>query len=398
MLQNLIVFGGKGGVGKSSVSTATAVKLADLLPEKKILLISFDIAHNLSDLFKKEVGNNITQITENLWAIEPDPHEYAEAYTKEFSTKARKLIKSFPIVGAIPDLQKFIDTTFTADSIPLALKNSIFFQSIIDADNPIENLETEGEEKTPFDIIVADFPPTGNMISLFEIPENHIQQLLKYSLEMIAQVRKFTKQLRKVTRVMNPLSWVKKTPHDEEKKELAEELLQMLKALEHRGKRISQLMKSIGSLRIVTIAEKPSVEESIRARELSLPYIHVEGIHVNRIMPEEPAAHCEFCDHQRINQLKYLEQIEQEFQKEEVWVSRLLDFEPIGLDGLRALADEVYGDIKDGEKILNPSGRDLTVPAFMYEEESEPQFVEDKEYTEEEIQELLDNEDGMSLF
>jgi len=47
-MENLIVFGGKGGVGKSSISAATAIYLANQLKNKKILLISFDIAHNLS--------------------------------------------------------------------------------------------------------------------------------------------------------------------------------------------------------------------------------------------------------------------------------------------------------------------------------------------------------------
>ena len=51
MIESIIVLGGKGGVGKSTISAATAVILSDLLPDKKILLISFDIAHNISDLF-----------------------------------------------------------------------------------------------------------------------------------------------------------------------------------------------------------------------------------------------------------------------------------------------------------------------------------------------------------
>ena len=78
MIEKILVLGGKGGVGKSSISAATAVLLSDLLPDKKILLISFDMAHNLSDLLSKEIGNKITPITNNVWAIEPDPNDYAE--------------------------------------------------------------------------------------------------------------------------------------------------------------------------------------------------------------------------------------------------------------------------------------------------------------------------------
>ncbi|MHA1349262.1 MAG: ArsA-related P-loop ATPase [Promethearchaeota archaeon] len=87
MIEKILVLGGKGGVGKSSISAATAVLLSDLLPEKKILLISFDMAHNLSDLISQEIGNAITPIVNNLWAIEPDPNDYAERYTRDLVKK-----------------------------------------------------------------------------------------------------------------------------------------------------------------------------------------------------------------------------------------------------------------------------------------------------------------------
>ncbi len=399
MLEHLIVFGGKGGVGKSSISAATALRIADMLPDKKILLISFDIAHNLSDLFKIQIGNKICQVTENLWAIEPDPDEYAEQYTKEFSAKARKLVKSFPIVGAIPDLEKFIDETFTSKTIPLALKNSIFFQSILDADHPIENLDVKDSRQTPFNIIVADFPPTGNMISLFEIPENHIQQLLKYTLQMVEQIQKFMKTVRKVTKAMNPLTWLKKENEEEkQKREIARELLDDLYNLELRGKRISQLMKTIGSLRLVTIAEKPSAEEAKRARDLSLPYIHVEGIHINRLLNPASIEHCKFCKSIYDSQQKYLNMIQKEFKDMKIWTSEYLENEPIGLDGLRALAASVYKN-DDIQQLLNPMGREIKRPDFLDEEYNTSKNTKDEskddsddensEFTDEEIQEYL---------
>ncbi|MHA1525913.1 MAG: ArsA-related P-loop ATPase, partial [Promethearchaeota archaeon] len=137
MIERIIILGGKGGVGKSSISAATAIALSDLLPDKKILLISFDIAHNLTDMFNTQIGEKLTQITNNLWGIEPDPDEYAEQYTKVFAKKMKDLLKKMPIVGMIPQIKTFVDTTFTADSIPLALKNAMFFQKILDAEDTI---------------------------------------------------------------------------------------------------------------------------------------------------------------------------------------------------------------------------------------------------------------------
>ena len=66
-MDRIIVLGGKGGVGKSSISAATAVKISDMLPEKNILIISFDMAHNLSDLFSTQIGNDLTKLKDNLF-------------------------------------------------------------------------------------------------------------------------------------------------------------------------------------------------------------------------------------------------------------------------------------------------------------------------------------------
>ena len=337
-MEKIIVLGGKGGVGKSTISAATAIVLSDLLPDKKILLISFDMAHNLTDLFNSEIGNKLTPLSKNLWAIEPDPDEYAERYTKNLITKMKALMKEMPIVGLIPQLEKFMDNTFTADSIPLALKNAMFFQEILDA---------EGGESRQFDIIVADFPPTGNMVALFEIPEDQVKVVLKYSLNFYNSikeaVRKFSKMFRKLIK-----------PFDDYKKrrELGKEIFQMLVDLENRGERITELIHKVGSLRLVSIAEKPSFEEIKRARDLTKKYIKLDGVHINMITPQSKK--CDFCNNTRSIQLKYVEEIRKEFNNFKIWVSNRLEKEPFGLIGLRKLAQEVYGEKINPDDILNP--------------------------------------------
>lgn len=349
----LLVFGGKGGVGKSSISTATAVKIASLDPDKKVLLISFDIAHNLSDLFLKEVGNDVTQITDNLWAIEPDPNEYAEKYTKVFATKMRKLAKSMPIVGMMPQLEEFIEKTFTHNSIPLSLKNSMFFQRILDASEVIEGIGEEVDDlsRMKFDYIVCDFPPTGNMIALFEVPKNQIQVIMKYSLETMAQVREFMKGIKRLTTLLNPFSG-KKT---QEQRNLSQEIIDMLNEVEQRGSRVADMLEKEGSLRLVSIAEKPSFEEIKRGAELTKPYIALDGIHVNRIIQKQFTADCEMCNIQRSNQDKYINKIKEYFNDKKVWLSHRLTIEPIGIDGLMALADEIYGVKTDLKEIISPN-------------------------------------------
>lgn len=341
-MDRLLVLGGKGGVGKSSISAATAVKLSDLLPNKKILIISFDMAHNLSDLFSVQIGNKLTKLKDNLWGIEPDPDVYAEEYTSKLIGKMKALMKKMPVVGFIPQVEEFIDTTFTADNIPLALKNAIFFQKILDAEDVTQEIQ--------FDIVVADFPPTGNMIALFEIPEDQIKVTLKYSLEFYNSIKGAVKNVSKMFRKMfNPFG------NDKERRDLAEEIVQMFEDLEQRGERITQLINDIGSLRLVSIAEKPSFEEIKRARDLTKRYINLEGVHVNMLIPEEAAQNCDFCKSMRKTQLKYLEHIRNEFQKVAVWESNRLKDEPIGVEGLRALAREVYSEDVTATELLYPS-------------------------------------------
>ncbi|MFX1455345.1 MAG: ArsA family ATPase [Promethearchaeota archaeon] len=337
-MEKIIVLGGKGGVGKSTISAATAVTLSDLLPNKKILLISFDMAHNLTDLFNAEIGNKLTLISNNLWAIEPDPHEYAERYTKNLIEKMKALMREMPLVGLIPQIEKFMDTTFTADSIPLALKNAMFFQDILDAEDP---------DSIQFDIIVADFPPTGNMVALFEIPEDQVKVVLKYSLSFYNSVKEAVRKFSKVVRnIIKPFDDYKK------RRELGKEIFKMLVDLEERGERITELIHTRGSLRLVTIAERPSFEEIKRARDLTKKYISLDGIHINMITP--PSITCDFCNNIRDTQLNYVKEIKKEFKNLKIWESNRLEKEPIGIEGLRDLAHEVYGVINNQNDILYP--------------------------------------------
>jgi anion-transporting ArsA/GET3 family ATPase len=126
----------------------------------------------------------------------------------------------------------------------------------------------------------------------------------------------------------------------------------MIVELEKRGERISDLIHELGSLRLVTIAEKPSFEEIKRARDLTNRYIKLEGVHINMIIPEPKK--CEFCEKIRALQLNYATEIKKEFKSLKIWQSEKLKEEPIGLDGLRALAYEVYGEKASVDEILSP--------------------------------------------
>ena len=82
--KKILFFGGKGGVGKTTVSAATAAACAD--SGAKVLLVSTDPAHNLGHLFDRTIGGTPTRISAGLDALELDPQETVNVHLKEISS------------------------------------------------------------------------------------------------------------------------------------------------------------------------------------------------------------------------------------------------------------------------------------------------------------------------
>ena len=330
---DILFFGGKGGVGKSTTSTATAIYLAKLNPKKKILLISFDMAHNLSDLFDTEIGDKITDILPNLWAIEPDAERYTEEFVAEFVEKSKELAYMMPLAKKITNIEEYIDESFSAASIPLAVKNSIFFEEVI----------TNSDQ---FDVFVIDMPPTGNMISIFEVPKTTIQVFLKSTLETMDKVMDFIQGIRNI----NPINWFRND--HKKRRNIAKELVEMLKELDRRGDKINHLLQHNSSLRFVSIPERPSFEEIKRANDLVQKYVPLDGVVINKINPE--GFKCKICERETENQKKYVKLIEEHFHGKTIWKSNKMEDEVIGMDQLLSFAKNLYGD-ENFNDILHPS-------------------------------------------
>lgn len=151
----LIFFAGKGGVGKTSLSSITAVHLAR--QGYKTLLLTTDPASHLEDVFEQEVGGEITAVegVEDLDIVKIDPKEVAEEYKnkvlaeaeeKEYSEEMMMGLKEeleSPCTEEMASFDKFIDYT----------------------------------EKDKYEVIVFDTAPTGHTLRLLELPMNWNQQL-----------------------------------------------------------------------------------------------------------------------------------------------------------------------------------------------------------------------------
>lgn len=197
----LVLIGGKGGVGKSSVAAATALELASRFPEKKVLIFSTDPAHSLSDSFGRKIGTEITPIEgiPNLYAQEIDAPKLLVDFTRRYREAIDEIFNSFLGGGEVKVefdqevMERLLDLSPPGIDEVMAL---------------IEVMELmEGRE---FDIFVLDTAPTGHLIRFLEMPDiardwlgAAMKTLLKYRgmarLGSVAGlVMKYAKQVRKL--------------------------------------------------------------------------------------------------------------------------------------------------------------------------------------------------------
>jgi len=151
-----VFFSGKGGVGKSTVSCATATWLAD--NDYDTLLVTTDPAPNLSDIFGQEIGHEVTAIDDidNLSAIEIDPDQAAEDYRQETIEPMRALLNDEQISAVEEQL------------------NSPCVEEIAAFDNFVDFMDSP-----EYDVVVFDTAPTGHTIRLMELPSDWNAELEK---------------------------------------------------------------------------------------------------------------------------------------------------------------------------------------------------------------------------
>lgn len=153
-LQNIppyLFFTGKGGVGKTSISCATAIRLAE--QGKRVLLVSTDPASNVGQVFDQTIGNTILPVISvpGLSALEIDPQAAAQEY------RARIVD---PIKGILPD--------DVVNSINEQLSGACTTE--IAAFDEFTGLLTDASLLTRFDHIIFDTAPTGHTIRLLQLP------------------------------------------------------------------------------------------------------------------------------------------------------------------------------------------------------------------------------------
>lgn len=159
MSTQFIFFSGKGGVGKTSMACAHAVRFAD--EGKRTLIVTTDPASNLADVFEQEIGHHVTPIANvpNLSAMEIDP----DKATQEYIDRAMS-----PIRAAFPP--QIVQVMEEQMSGPCTAEVAAF-------DRFTDFLDVPADNGTAFDIVIFDTAPTGHTIRLLELPSEWSQSI-----------------------------------------------------------------------------------------------------------------------------------------------------------------------------------------------------------------------------
>lgn len=157
----LLFFCGKGGTGKTTSAAATALRLAELREDKKILVVSVDPAHSLGDSFGYAIGARKTPIKgiDNLWAMEMEPMGLLEAFKKKYSRQIEKTISRANILHQA-DVKEFLSL-----SLP-GMDQVMTFIEVADM------LKSTWYSPSEYDLIVMDTAPTGQLLELLSTLDN----------------------------------------------------------------------------------------------------------------------------------------------------------------------------------------------------------------------------------
>ena len=309
----ILLYTGKGGVGKTSVSAATAVRCAEL--GYRTIVVSTDAAHSLADSFDLTLGPEPTPIAPNLWGQEIDLLYQMEKYWG-------KVQEYLAAIFAWRGMDELVaeETSVLPGMEELASLMQITY------------LNDLGE----FDVIIVDCAPTGATLQLLAFPE-----MARWYLEKIFPIERKAMQLaRPILKAMVDMP----LPDDE----LFDTVAELIRQLDRMHNLLSNPDRT--TARLVLNPEKMVIKEAQRA----FTYLNLYGyatdlIICNRMIPGQ-VSDGYFSMWKEI-QGRYHQMVEEAFSPLPILDVPLFDQEVVGLEMLRKMALAIFGD-QDPAKVF----------------------------------------------
>lgn len=321
-MARLLLFGGKGGVGKTTTSSATAVWLADA--GLKVLLVSSDPAHSTSDSLDVKLGPVPVEVegVPGLYGLEMDP----EAKLSNLLPKVGEAMNSMGSggMGGLGGLGMMLDPSAkdelddmksdikTADMILPGLDEALAFDELL-----------KHMENPTWDVVVFDTAPTGHTLRFLSLPE----LIEAWSGRLL--------RLMRVSGGIRSMLFGRK-----ESDAMKEELERFRRRVLHVRRVLSDPATS--SFTLVTIPERMGINETLRAHSSLLEYnLPIGGCLVNRITPEFDHP---FLQKRRQQELERIEELEERLDGVNVGQLELADGEIVGVAALREVGGMLYGE------------------------------------------------------
>lgn len=309
----VILFSGKGGVGKTTISASTAYKLSQL--GYKTIVVSLDPAHSLGDAFDIPESEKIKakglpiKIDDKLYIQEIDIHEEIDRYWG--------------------DVYRFLELLFNTTGLDKVVSEEL---AILPGMEEVTSLLYVNKyyKEGKFDALVLDLPPTGESLRFVSMPT-----VLKWYMKKVFNVE------RTIFRVARPVARrITDVPiPDDSYFQALENFYEKLKGADE-----ILIDPETTSVRLVANPEKMVLKESQRAfLYFNLFGVNVDAVIVNKVLPPQ----VEGCDkfYKWVwTQKKYLEEMRALFSPVPIFSVPLLEDEVVGLERLSILANLIYGD------------------------------------------------------
>lgn len=318
----IIIYTGKGGVGKTSIAAATACRIAD--SGKNVLIISTDQAHSLGDSFEKNLSSEPVRVFKNIDAVEIDTIYESKKAWKNLHDYLKQIITEKANRGIEAD-------------------EALLFPGFDELFSLLRILDAYEENR--HDVIIVDCAPTGETLSL-----------LCYAEKLSVFADKIIPMIRTVNKAIGSLI-SKKTSVPKPKDIVFDEFSYLIK-------RLAQLQdilrdRRITSIRIVITPERIVLEEGRRAYTwLQLYDFGVDAIFINKIYPEK--ALDGYFEHWKTIQEENMRMAQESFIHQKFFTLELWEEEIRGKALLDKAGQALYGAI-------DPSTLFCSEPSFHIE-------------------------------
>jgi arsenite-transporting ATPase len=306
------MFGGKGGLGKTTFSAATGYWLAQ--QGKKVLVFSVDPQASLSDIFKQDIfGKGPVKIMDNLWAQEIDADSHIKAYQQEIR---QKILDMYGLSEVPEEVENYIQ----AASAEPAMEESAIFDAVVD-------IVVSGS----YDYYIYDLVPLGHAL--------YYLSMAKVYDEWINKITHLRQEMAEYEQVSNVMKRQKVTEEDQ--------ILQELQYIKTRINASSSILtdRQKTAFFFVVVPEEMILLDTQKAAELFSKFdVPIAGYVVNRVLPAELAQQNvpDYLKNRITMQNRYLSDIDRIFGRQVLAQVPELERDVTGLPAIERLARIMY--------------------------------------------------------